>query len=260
MSFMDHLGALRSHLVRAALSIVIAAAAAFAAVDFVVDRILFGPKSPDFWTYRAFCWVGAQLNWPELCIQELPFELINTTMAGQFSMHIWLSVMVGLVIAFPYVVWELWRFVAPGLTPKERKSSRFFLGAVSSLFFSGAAFGYFLIVPLSVQFLSNYTVSSDIQNMIDVSSYLSMVASVTLACGLLFELPILLYFLGRMGIVSAAFLAEQRRVALVIILFVSAVITPPDVLSQLVVTLPIMVLYEVGIVVVRRVEKAKEKG
>lgn len=259
MSFMDHLGALRSHLVRAAVAVVVAAAGAFAAVDFVVDRVLFGPKDPSFWTYRAFCWVGERLQLDGLCITDLPFNLINTTMAGQFTLHIWLSFMVGMVVAFPYVVWELWRFVAPGLTAKERKASRFFLGSVSSLFFSGAAFGYFLIVPLSVQFLSHYNVSAEIQNMIDVGSYLSMVASVTLACGLLFELPILLYFLGRMGIVTAAFLAEQRRVALVLILFVAAVITPPDVLSQLVVTVPIMLLYEVGIVVVRRVEKSRHE-
>lgn len=258
MSFMDHLGALRSHLVRAAAAILIAAAAAFAAVEFIVDRVLFGPKDPSFWTYRAFCWLGDRMNLEGLCVEELPFNLINTTMAGQFTLHIWLSFMVGMVVAFPYVVWELWRFIAPGLTPKERRSSRFFLTAVSSLFFSGAAFGYFLIVPLSVQFLSQYNVSTEIQNMIDVGSYLSMVASVTLACGLLFELPVLMYFLGRMGLVSSQFLSEQRRVALVLILFVAAVITPPDVLSQLVVTAPIMLLYEVGILVVRRVEKSHE--
>ena len=161
----------------------------------------------------------------------------------------------GMVIAFPYIVYEIWRFIAPGLTDKERGASRFFILVVSGLFFLGAAFGYYLIVPLSVQFLAAYSISPEIQNIIEVSSYLSMVASVSVACGFLFELPVLIYFLVRMGLVTATFLRTYRRHALIILLIVAAVITPPDVMSQILVTLPLYALFEVGILVASWSEK-----
>lgn len=193
------------------------------------------------------------------CFNEMPFELLNMRMSGQFQMHLWVSLVAGIIIAFPYVFWELWRFIQPGLLQNERKSSRGVLVFTTILFLFGVLFGYYVIVPLSVQFLGTYTVSSQIFNRIDLTSYISMVSSVTLATGILFQLPIVVYFLSKLGVVTPVLLKTYRRHAIVGILLLSAIITPPDIASQILVTFPVLILYQISIGVSRRVSKNRVK-
>jgi sec-independent protein translocase protein TatC len=258
MSFLDHLEALRWHLVRSSAAILIGAILAFIFSDFIFDDVIFGPKKPDFITYRAFCklsqWIGMG---DDFCMTEMPFKIINNEMGGQFSMHMWVSIVVGIVFAFPYIVFEIWRFIKPALYSNERQHATGGIFYTSLLFLSGVSFGYFLIAPLSINFLANYTVSAEIDNFINISSYISTITMVTLASGVLFELPIFIYFLSKIGLVNPAFLRKYRRHAIVLNLIASAIITPPDVVSQIIVALPLAVLYEVGIVISGRVEKQR---
>ncbi len=260
MSFLEHLEVLRWHLIRASLAIFIMAILAFLSKSILFDLILFGPKQPDFFTYRLFCAISREISNTEFfCLTEMPFKILNTRMAGQFSTHIWVALIAGFILSFPYVLYEVWRFVAPGLKPGERSYSRWVLFFGGILFMSGVLFGYYLIVPLSLQFLGTYTVSAEVNNLIDLNSYLSTVSTVTLATGLIFELPVVIYFLARTGLVTADFLRKYRRHSIVLILILSAIITPPDVASQILVSVPIMFLYEVSIKIAARIEKRRAK-
>jgi len=242
MSFLEHLEVLRWHLVRSASAIFIIAIAAFSAKDFVFDTLLLGPKSGDFWTYRMLCkYFGL------LCMDELPFDLINISMSGQFTTHIVVSIITGFVVAFPYIVFEVWRFIKPGLHKSERKYANGMVFYVSFLFMLGVLFGYYFIAPLSVNFLGTYQVSETIRNQIDLDSYFSTIATLVLASGIVFELPVLIYFLTKIGLVTPESLRQYRRHAVVGILLLAAVITPPDVSSQVLVFVPLMLLYEVSI-------------
>lgn len=249
MTFLEHLGALRKHLMRASLAIILAAGLAFAFRGILFDEILLAPKSPGFITYQWLCQLGEILGNTSMCVQELKLDLLNSKMAGQFSLHIMLSLMAGLVLAIPFVLREVWLFIAPGLTDKERQKSVAFIGISSLLFFAGAFFGYYIITPLSIQFLANYVVSDEIINLIEMSSYLSTVASIILACAVLFQLPIVVYFLSRMGIVTPTGMRTYRRHSWVGILALAAVITPPDIFSQIIVAIPVAFLYEASILV-----------
>lgn len=260
MSFLEHLEALRWHVMRSVVVIFFGAVTAFFAKDFVFDTILLGPKNPDFWTYRALCDLASRFGLSELmCIRDIPFGLINTSMSGQFTTHMMVSFLTGLVMAFPYIVWEIWRFVSPGLHAEERKYATGMVFYVSFLFTLGVLFGYYLITPMSVNFLGTYQVSGQVQNMIDLDSYFSTVATLVLACGLMFEMPVLMYFLTKIGVVSPEFLRNYRKHAVVIILFIAAVITPPDVASQILVFFPLMLLYELSIFVSVFVVRNKER-
>ena len=247
MSFLDHLEDLRWHLIRAVSSIVIAATLAFIFKDFIVG-IIMAPKHMDFPTYVVLCdlskFFGMDMSF---CASELPFEIEVRSVGGQFSAHIWTSIYAGLVIAFPYVLYQLWSFISPGLQENERKSSRGFILIASLLFFLGVAFGYYVITPLSLNFLTNYTFAEEVSNAFDLSSYNSIVRSSSLAAGLVFELPILIYFLTKIGLVTPQFLRKYRKYALVTVLILSAVITPPDIASQVIVAIPILLLYQVSI-------------
>jgi sec-independent protein translocase protein TatC len=227
MSFLEHLEVLRWHLVRSVSAIFIVAIAAFIAKDFMFDTLLLGPKSGDFWTYRMLC---KYLNL--LCMEEMPFDLINISMSGQFTTHIMVSMIAGFVFAFPYIVFEVWRFIKPGLHSTERKYANGMVVYVSLLFMIGVLFGYYFIAPLSVNFLGSYQVSETIRNQIDLNSYFSTIATLVLA---------------RIGIVTPALLRQYRKHAIVGILLLSALITPPDVSSQVLVFFPLMLLYEVSI-------------
>ncbi len=235
--------------------ILVVATYIFIEKDFFVDVLLFGPMQPQFPTYKAFCEITQNLGLEGMfCFTSPPFELLNTKMAGQFTTHLWIAFFGGLVLSFPYAIWEIWRFIAPGLYPKERKASRGLVFVSSMLFFAGILFGYYLITPLSVQFLGNYALSATVTNRIEVGSFIGTVTSVTLSSGLLFELPVLVYFLSKAGMVTASFMKTYRRHAIVLILVLSAIITPPDVMSQILVALPIMLLYEVSIGIAKRQE------
>ena len=263
MGFIDHLEELRWHLIRSVIAVVVFAVLAFLGKSFVYNVVILGPSRADFFTFRMLCQLGELTGFSEVCISEdLPFELISRRVQGQFIMHITTSCVVGIVCAFPYVFWEIWRFVQPGLYPNERKLSRGATFFVSLLFMSGVLFGYYVISPLSLNFLANYTLDPSIKNYFDISSYISILAMLVLACGLMFQLPMVVYFLSRVGVVTPKVMRTYRKHALVVILFVAAVITPPDVFSQLMIGLPIFLLYEVSIFISASVVRklAKEEA
>ncbi|HET8736365.1 MAG TPA: twin-arginine translocase subunit TatC [Pricia sp.] len=268
MSFLDHLEELRWHLIRSVLAVVIIGTVAFMFSGFVFDVIIFGPKDMDFPTYRLFCEVATSLGFDSaFCKDELPFTIQSRTMGGQFSADIWTAIWVGFIVGFPYILYELWKFISPGLHPNERKHSRGFILIASLLFFMGVLFGYYVVAPLSINFLGTYQVSDQVLNEFDLGSYISNVRTSVIACGVLFELPIIIYFLTKVGIVTPEILIKYRKIALVIVLILSAVITPPDVTSQIVVAVPILILYQVSIYIskvvlkreARRERKAKGK-
>jgi sec-independent protein translocase protein TatC len=269
MSFLQHLEVLRWHLVRSAASIVILAMLAFANKSFVFDGIIFGPKSPDFWTFRQLCQLSAYLYemFPQivasadvLCIGQGIPKLQNINMAGQFTSHIMVSLIAGFVTAFPYIIWELWRFIKPGLNPKERKMASGLVFWVSILFALGILFGYFIISPLSINFLATYSISEQVQTIPTLSTYISTVTMVVLASGLLFELPILVFALTKLGLITPEFLRKYRRHFFVLALVVSAIITPPDVFSQLLVSVPLVILYEISIALSARIIKREAQN
>ena len=248
MSFLDHLEELRWHLIRSCLSVFLFGIIAFFFKDFIFDTLIFGPKKIDFVTYRFFCDLSKNI-WDStiFCITELPFRIQSRTVAGQFSAHLWTSILAGFIIAFPYVIYEFWKFVSPGLHKNEKKNARWFIFSSSILFFTGILFGYYVVTPLSVNFLGSYSVSNEIFNDFDLSSYIGLVRASVLASGLIFELPILIYFLTKVGMVTPVFLKKNRKYALVIVLSIAAIITPPDVISQIIVSIPILILYEISI-------------
>ncbi len=260
MSFLDHLEELRWHLIRSTLAVVIIGSVAFLMKDFIFDTVLFGPKKMDFPTYRLFCKIGTFLGIDsDFCADELPFTIQSRLMAGQFSAHIWTSIWAGFIVGFPYVLYEMWKFISPGLHAKERRHSRGFIFTASLLFFLGALFGYYVVAPLSINFLGSYQVSTEVTNEFDLASYVSTVRISVLACGLVFELPIIVYFLTKVGLVTPEILKKYRKISLVVILILSAVITPPDIVSQVVVAFPILILYQVSIFISKRVLKREKK-
>lgn len=264
MSFLDHLEELRWHLIRSTLAVVIIGFVAFLMKDFIFDTIIFGPKKPDFPTYGLFCKLSRMLGFSEaFCGDEPLFRVQSRVMAGQFSAHIWTSIWAGVIVGFPYILYELWKFISPGLYEKERKYSRGFILIASLLFFIGVLFGYYVVAPLSINFLGSYTVSEEVFNDIDLASYISTVRASVLACGIVFELPIVIYFLTKVGLVTPEILKKYRKIALVLVLILSAIITPPDVASQIIVAVPVLILYQVSIyiskVVIKREEKQRSK-
>jgi len=261
MSFLDHLEELRWHLIRSVLAIVIIATVAFIFKDFIFDVLLFGPKNKDFVTYRWFCSLSQTLGQgSSFCIEELPFRIQSRTVAGQFSAHLWTSVLAGFIVSFPYIIFEFWKFISPGLYEKERKNARGFIFIASLLFFIGVLFGYYIVTPISINFLGNYSVSSEIFNDFDLSSYIGLLRASVLASGIIFELPIIIYFLTRVGIVTPEFLRKNRKISLVLVLSLSAIITPPDIASQIIVSIPILILYEVSIIIAKVVTRNQNKA
>ncbi|WP_040251162.1 twin-arginine translocase subunit TatC [Psychroserpens mesophilus] len=264
MSFLDHIEDLRWHLIRITLSILICATVAFIFSGFIFEHIIFAPKRMDFPTYKWLCqasqFIG--INDTTFCAAEFPFKVQSRTMAGQFSADIWTSIFAGFILAFPYVIYQLWSFISPGLRSEERKYSKGFIFMTSFLFFLGVLFGYYVVTPLSINFLGNYSVSSEISNEFDISSYISIIRSSSLASGLVFELPIIIYFLTKVGLVTPQIMRKYRKFALVIVLVLSAIITPPDLASQIIVAIPILILYQVSIyiskVVLRNLNKKKK--
>ncbi|ASB48733.1 twin-arginine translocase subunit TatC [Alkalitalea saponilacus] len=257
MSFLDHLEELRWHIIRSFASIFVFAILAFVFKSFVFDVVILGPSRPDFFTNQLLCRISEVLNLPVLCINQEQLKFQNIQMSGQFVMHIWVAFITGLVISFPYIFWEFWRFVRPALYENEVKHSRGAIFFASILFSLGILFAYYIITPLSVYFLGNYQVSESVENIINFGSYVSTISSIVLASGVMFELPIFIYFLSKVGLVTAEFLKKYRRHAIVIVLALAAIITPPDMISQIMVCLPLIVLYEAGIVIAKRVERKK---
>ena len=261
MSFLDHLEELRWHSIRYTIAIISAATLAFLGKSCLFDVIIFGPTKPDFCTYDMLCNASNLIGYDSFCDTVFDFEVQSRTMAWQFSAHIWTSITFGFILAFPYVLYEFWKFISPGLYTKERKHSRGFLFFSSALFFVGVLFGYYIVTPLSINFLGSYSVSSEIFNDFDLDSYVGLVRASVLASGLIFELPIIVYFLTKIGVITPELMIKYRKFALIIVLTLSAVITPPDIASQIIVAIPIIVLYQISIYIskfVIRKEKIKK--
>jgi len=257
MTFLEHLEELRWHLIRGFLTIIVIAIVAFIFKDIVFDKIILAPKNPDFISNRLLCLLGNKLDIPQLCINAKPFQIISIKMAGQFTTHITTSIFAGFIVAFPYFFWEIWRFIKPALYEQEASHARGAVLVSSLLFLSGVLFGYFIIAPLSVHFLGSYSISSEVINQINLRSYIGTITSVTLAAGVTFELPILIYFLSKAGIVTPEFLKKYRRHAVIVIMLLAAIITPPDIFSLFLVTLPLLLLYEAGIRISRKIYKTR---
>lgn len=272
MTFFEHIDALRPHLIRSVLSVVVITVVAFCCRGFIIDTVMFGPQKPEFPTNRLLLWVGEQINvlclwinsWAgtsfafdseSLLSRTIEFNTINTYMAGQFNLHMKVSLVIGIALAVPYTIWELWKFVKPALTEREIAGTKWLVWWVSVCFFIGLSFGYFIMAPLSVNFFINYQASEMITNMIDVGDYFSTVMIVSLACAVMFQLPLLIYFLTRIGLVSSAFLKKYRRHALVALMTVAAIITPPDIFSLFLVSIPLYALYEFSITLSMKVER-----
>ncbi|PIE87828.1 MAG: twin-arginine translocase subunit TatC [Bacteroidetes bacterium] len=253
MSFGAHLEVLRWHILRSLLAIALFSVLAFLGKRFLFDTVLWSPSSPDFLVNRWLCQLAEKTHSPGLCMEHLDIQLINITLSGQFMTHMYMSLLFGLVMAFPYVLWEIWRFVKPALSPEEKASSRGAVLIATLLFYAGALFSYFLIVPLTIHFLGTYEISSTVANTITLRSYINTVLSLSFAVGLVFELPVVVFFLARIGLLSPALMKKGRRVALVIILSVAALITPSDIFSMIMVAIPLYGLYEVSIGISKRV-------
>lgn len=254
MSFLDHLEILRWHLVRSAIAVLLFMTLAFVFKGFVFDKIILAPQSSDFLTYRLFCDLSHWLDLGDkLCFEDISFSLINIAMSGQFTTHILVSAIAGFILAFPYILIEVWRFISPGLKKSERRSAMALVFWGTVLFMSGVLFGYYIIAPLSVQFLGNYTVSSAVSNSISLNSYISTLTSIVIACAIVFQLPIIVYFLSKIGIITPELMKTYRRHSIVIVLILSAIITPPDITSQILVAIPLVFLYELSIFISRMV-------
>ena len=255
MSFLDHLEELRWHIIRSLAAILVFSVLAFLSKKIIFHGIILAPSRPDFWTYRMLCKLGDIINTNVLCVEELPFIIQSRQMTGQFMMHITSSFVIGLILAFPYAFWEIWRFIKPGLYDKEKNVARGAVFFVSLLFGIGVMFGYFVVTPISINFLSNYQLDPSISNEFDIISYVSTVSMLVLACAIMFQLPIVVYFLTKAGIVTPKMLTRYRKHSIIVILTLSAILTPPDVMSQILIALPLLGLYEVSIMISRSVIK-----
>ena len=263
MSFIDHLEALRWHIVRAAIAILVAAGTIFVFRLWVFDNIIMGPVRPDFISYTGLCNLGHKMGIGEaLCMPPVKISYQVTQTSGTFNTAINVAIIGGIIAAFPYLFWELWRFVKPALSPKEKKYARGSIFWVSLCFFAGVAFGYYLLAPFTFNFLASFQLSEKIT--IDykptIDDYTDTLANLLLGCGLAFELPVLAYVLARIGIISASFLKKYFKYAVIVILIVAAVITPsPDWTSQFIVALPLFLLYGISIAITARVDKKRAK-
>ena len=257
MSFLEHLEELRKRLFRAVLAAVVGVCIVVAFDDEIIHDVIMAPRRIDFPTYQFFCWFGHQTGLQEqLCFSEPQFSLQSTTMGGNFSAYMTVVIVGGIILAFPAIFYQLWSFIRPGLRKSELKAVRGIGFFVSLLFFLGVLFGYYVLAPLSIQFLGNFTFD-DVEINATVVSYLKLCTSLVLGTGLVFQMPILIFFLAKIGLITSSFLKKYRRHAFVVNLIVSAIITPPDVTSQLLVSMPLLLLYEISILVAKRVERKK---
>ena len=250
MSFFDHISELRSHIVRSLIAVIIGAILAFVFNDFVMNILIFGPRSKDFFTYKLLRTIHIDMN-PDL----FKFTIINTDVTGQFIIGLMIAFVVGLIAAFPYIIFEFWRFFKPALKPSEQKKTSGIILISSGLFATGVLFGYFLLAPVSLFFMASYSISDQISNTWTIQSYISFMSMLTVATGLIFELPLVMYFMAKLGLITSAFLKKYRRYAILAIIVIAAIVTPPDVGSQILVSIPLLLLFEVGVIITKRVEK-----
>jgi sec-independent protein translocase protein TatC len=257
MNFLDHIEELRWTIVRSVIAILIGAIVVFIKVEWVFDRIILGPAHSDFISYRWFCKLGRMLHYSEFCMGDLKMKFQNTAVTGQFMMSLSVSMMLGFILVFPYVLWQLWKFIKPALRPSEIKMANGIVFWCSVLFFTGVLFSYFIVAPYTIHFFGNYQLSPMFENIITIENYYDTMANMILALGIVFELPILIFFLSRIGLVTPAFLRSKRRYAFLILFILSEIITPPDLFSCLLVFIPLYILYEISITISGRAVKAR---
>jgi sec-independent protein translocase protein TatC len=253
MSFLEHLEELRWRLVRSAIVVVCIGIVIWLYQEWIMENVFMSMKSSDFISFRLMC------QWFGTCVGDIPVQLQSMTVSGQFGYALMMSFMCGLVFGFPFIFYQIWSFLKPGLKFKEKKMAKGIVFYVSLLFFMGISFGYFVVAPLSIQFFGSYQISSDIRNDFTISSYMSTIFSTVFYTGIFFLLPVITFLLSKIGLITPEYLKKYRKHALVIILILSALITPPDVISQVIVSIPIFILYEIGILVSKNASK-KEKA
>jgi sec-independent protein translocase protein TatC len=262
MGFFDHLEELRWHIIRSFIAVVVLAVIAFIYQDFIFTEIIFKPKMPEFWTNRMLAKAAAFFGTSGYSIDQKSLEIINITVAGQFSTSMWMALVAGIIVSSPIIFWEFWKFIKPALYDNERKVATGAVFYTTFLFFLGVLFGYYLIVPLSIRFFGNYSISETVTNQITITSYISMVVSICLSSGVVFLLPVITYSLSRVGLLTPSFMKTYRKHAIVLLFLLAAIITPPDVFSQFMVAIPLVLLYEFSIFIsakaVRIIER-KEK-
>lgn len=259
MSFVDHLEALRWHLIRIIVAVGIGSIVAFSYITYIYEKIILAPTESSFISYQWLCKLGKLIGMDNFCMNDIPMNIQNIKMPGQFMIALSSSFVVGFIIAFPYIIYELWRFIKPALKDKEVLNSRTFIFFSSLLFFLGVLFGYFVLLPYTVNFFSNFSISPQLKNDINIGSYINTFLSLVLGAGLFFELPVIMYFLTKAELVTPQSLRSYWKVALVVVLSISAIITPPDLISQIIVSIPIMLLYFVGIFVSKKVYNKRMK-
>lgn len=264
MSFFDHLDVLRKHLLRTLAVVTVFVIGAFWFSDFIWGQIIMGPKKPDFWTYRMMCKLVDALPSlipKEFCIKVIDAKLINTEMAGQFTLQMNSCITAGLILGVPYLLFEIWLFIKPALLDTEKKSASGFVAFASLLFFTGVLFGYYVIAPLSINFLLTFTVDPSIANTITIDSYLSLILTLALGSGIIFQLPVIIFVLSKLGIMTPQFMRKSRRYAVVLILIVASVVTPTaDPYTMLIVAFPLFLLYELSIMISANIQKKKLKA
>jgi len=258
MSFWEHLEELRKRLIRSVLAWIALSSLAFMERDIIFDKIILAPKDSNFITYRWLCKLGAFLHVDSLCLPPMSIKIINYNLSGQFMTHMTISMVAGLILAVPFIFYQVWQFIKPALYEKERRYAYVAVYVMSGLFMIGITFSYFLMVPWTLNFLGTYQVSASVANQIALDSYISTVVSVVFSVGIVFELPVVVYVLAKLGILTPAFLKKNRKYAFIFVLIVAAIITPPDVFSQIIVTIPLWALYEVSIIVANRVAPKEE--
>lgn len=265
MSFLDHLEELRWHLVRSVLAIMVGMIVAFIYAPWIFDNIIFAPSHIDFPTFKWLCKLGELTGAQEaLCVKPFVFKIQSRYMTGQFTMQFLAAFVIGFIVSFPYVFWEIWRFIRPGLHIKEKQNSRGAVFAVSFLFLLGVSFGYFVLVPMMTWFFSSYSISPTIVNEFDITSFVSTFVALVFGSGLLFQLPVVVYFLTKVGMLTPEFMRTYRKHAYIVILIIGAIVTPPDPLSQMLISMPLFLLYEISIFISayvargRRLEEEQE--
>ncbi|NVN94525.1 MAG: twin-arginine translocase subunit TatC [Bacteroidetes bacterium] len=258
MAFWDHVDILRRYIIRSVLAVLVLTITAFFYKDFLFNDIILAPSEPSFITYRILCQIGSFLKIPDLCVTKIPLQLINIDLGGQFSYHILISVITGIIIAFPFIVLQFWLFIKPALKENEIKHSRGIVFYISSLFTLGVLFGFYVITPLTINFLASYQLSPLIINNITISSYISSVTGLSLSMGLVFELPVLIFFLSKIGIITPGFIRKNRKFAVIIIFIVAGFITPStDMFTQILVSIPLFMLYELSYYISKKVVNAE---
>ena len=258
MTFLEHLEELRWHIIRAVIAIIVVGIALFVGQQWVFGTVILGPTKPSFFSYQAICSLSELIGLGEtMCFKPPEFKLQAIYFGEQFITAIKVSFIGGFIVAFPYVFYEFWRFISPGLYEEEQKATRGVVFICSTLFILGVLFGYFIISPFAVNFLAGYTVA-DVVNTPTLSSFINYMIMFTAPAGLIFELPIVVYFLSKVGIVTPEGMRKYRRHSIIGVLVLAALITPPDVVTQFLIGIPLYILYEASISISARVNKQNE--